>query len=290
MKKRCIILITVLAMILASATSVFAGSLEVVNITPKDGSSNSQPQNMCVKLEFSEKMIGAADIDSNAGRFKITDSNGKEQAFQMVYSDKYPNELWLVLDGTLEQKTEYTVTIEAGIVSANGNTTAESITSTFETRNTKNDSLISTIMMLFMMGLLFFFTSRAAKKKEMENEVLTVAQAEKLNPYKIAKAKGWKIEVAEEYVRKEKEKAKKAEEKALEDKRRREQISAEERAKIEAEVDSEERRNGWFRVHTKGSMLAHGLECPKSIKKKNAAKRKAAEERAKKYAKMKKKK
>ena len=290
MKKRCIILITILAMILASATTVFAGGLEVVNINPKDGSTNSQAMNMCVKLEFNDKMVGAPDIDANAGRFKITDPEGKEQAFQMVYSEKYPNELWLVLDGALEQKTEYTVTIGAGIVSANGNTTAESKTVTFATRNAKNDSLISTVMMIFMMGLLIFMTSRSAKKKEKENEVLTVAQAEKLNPYKIAKAKGWKIEVAEEYVRREKEKAKKAEEKALEEKRKREAISAEERAKIEAEVDSEERRNGWFRVHSKGSMVAHGLECPKSIKKKNAAKRKAAEERAKKYAKMKKKK
>ena len=290
MKKRCIILITILALILTSATSVFAGGLEVVGVSPKDGSSNSQPQNMCVKLTFNDAMFGASDIDANAGRFKITDPEGKEQAFQMVYSEKYPNELWLVLDGVLDIKTEYTVTIGAGIVSANGNTTAESTTVTFATRNTKNDSLISTVMMIFMMGLLFFLTSRSAKKKEKENEVLTVAQAEKLNPYKIAKAKGWKIEVAEEYVRREKEKAKKAEEKALEDKRRREAISAEERAKIEAEVDSEERRNGWFRVHTKGSLVAHGLECPKAIKKKNAAKRKAAEERAKKYAKMKKKK
>lgn len=290
MKKRCIILITILAMILASATSVFAGGLEVVNINPKDGSKNSQPQNMCVKLEFNDQMVGASDIDANAGRFKITDPQGKEQAFQMVYSDKYPNELWLVLDGVLEQKTEYTVTIGAGIASANGMTTAESKTVTFETRNQKNDSIISTVMMIFMMGLMFFLAGRSAKKKEKENEVLTVAQAEKLNPYKIAKAKGWKIEVAEEYVKREKEKARKAEEKALEDKRRREAISAEERAKIEAEVDSEERRNGWFRVHTKGSLVAHGLECPKTIKKKNAAKRKAAEERAKKYAKNKKKK
>ncbi len=290
MKKRCIILITILAMILASATTVFAGGLDLVEVNPKDGSNNSQPVNMCVKLTFNDVMVGADDIEANAGRFKITNPDGEEQSFQMVYSEKYPNELWLVLDGALEQKTEYKVTVGAGVVSANGKTTAESTSVTFATRNTKNDGLISTVMMIFMMGLLFFLSSRAAKKQKQENEPLTVAQAEKLNPYKIAKAKGWKLEVAEEYVRREKEKAKKAEEKALEDKRRREAISAEERAKIEAEVDSEERRNGWFRVHTKGSMLAHGLECPKPIKKKNAAKRKAAEERAKKYAKNKKKK
>ena len=289
MKKRCILLITILALILSTSTA-FAGGLTVTNVTPKDGSANSQPQNMCVKVTFSDQMFGASNIDANAGRFKITDPEGKEQPFRMVYSEKYPDELWLVLDGALGIKTEYTVTIGAGITSANGNTTAESTTTTFATRNTKNDSLISTVMMIFMMGLIFVLSSRAAKKKEKENQVLTVAQAEKLNPYKIAKAKGWKLEVAEEYVRREKEKAKKAEEKALEEKRRRDAISAEERAKIEAEVDSEERRNGWFRVHAKGSMVGHGLECPKAIKKKNAAKRKAAEERAKKYAKMKKKK
>ena len=290
MKKRFLILVTIIALILASASSVFAGGLDVVSVNPKDGAKNSQPTNMAVKIKFSDTMVGASDIDANEGRFKITNPDGAEQPFQMVYSEKYPDELWLVLDGALEQKTEYKVTIGAGIVSANGNSTAESQAVTFTTRNTGTDSIISTVMMIFMLGLMFVLTSRAAKKKEQENQVLTVAQAEKLNPYKIAKAKGWKIEVAEEYVRREKEKAKKAEEKALEEKRRREAISAEERAKIEAEVDSEERRNGWFRVHAKGSMVAHGLACPKAIKKKNAAKRKAAEERAKKYAKNKKKK
>ena len=82
----------------------------------------------------------------------------------------------------------------------------------------------------------------------------------------------------------------KKKEAALEAKRRREAISEAERKAIEAEVDAEERRNGWFRVHAKGSLVAHGFACPKSVKKKNAAKRKAEEERAKKYAKNKKKK
>ena len=88
----------------------------------------------------------------------------------------------------------------------------------------------------------------------------------------------------------EEKKARKAEEKLLEIKRQKEAMAAAELAAIEAEVDSEERRNGWFRVKTPGSFKAHGHAIPKSVKKKYAAKRKAAEERAKKYAKNKKKK
>ena len=83
-----------------------------------------------------------------------------------------------------------------------------------------------------------------------------------------------------------------AEEKALEEKRKREAITAAEMAEINEELDSEERRNGWFRVKSKqsGSFKAHGHAVPRKVLKKNAAKRKAEEERAKKYAKNKKKK
>ena len=106
MKKRFILLITILALVLASATTAFAGGLEVVKVSPKDGSKSSQPLNAAVKITFNDTMVGAPDIDANASRFKITDPEGKAQPFKMVYSEKYPNELWLVLDGILEQKTE----------------------------------------------------------------------------------------------------------------------------------------------------------------------------------------
>ncbi len=290
MKRRFISFIFILLVVFACTGTAFASGLEVVKITPKDGAKTSQPMNMAVKIYFSEVMVGNPDIEANKGRFKIADSEGKLQPFTMVYSEKYPNELWLVLDDALQANSGYTVTIGAGISSASGASTAESITSSFHTRNTKVDSVISTVLMIFMMGLLVVLSSRAAKKKQQEEQPLTMAQAEKLNPYKIAKAKGWKLEVAEEYVRREKEKARKAEEKALEIKRQKEEMAAAELAAIEAEVDSEERRNGWFRVHTRASFSAHGIAIPKYVKKKNAAKKKAAEERAKKYAKNKKKK
>lgn len=290
MKRRFISFICIALLFLSCTGTAFAGGLEVTKITPKDGAKTSQPMNMAVKIYFSEVMVGNPDIDSNKGRFKIADADGNLQAFTMVYSEKYPNELWLVLDEALKPNSGYTVTIGAGISAANGTTTSESMVSTFKTRNTKTDSIISTVMMILMMGLLVVLSTRATKKKQQEEQPLTMAQAEKLNPYKIAKAKGWKIEVAEEYVRREKEKSRKAEEKALEIKKRKEEMAAAELAAIEAEVDSEERRNGWFRVHSKASFSSHGHAVPKYVKKKNAVKKKAAEERAKKYAKNKKKK
>ena len=290
MKKRFIVFSLILALLLMASSSAYG--LEVVGTTPKDGFTRSQPQNMAVKIKFDEQMVGAADIESNAKHFKITDPDGKEQSFSMVYSEKYPNELWLILDENLQTDTEYKVSIGAGIVSAQGNETKAATDMSFKTRNTSKDNTISTIMMICMMGLMVVMTVLSSKKKAQENQVLSVAQAEKLNPYKIAKQKKWSLEQAQAYVEKEKEKARKAEEKALEEKRKREAITAAEMAEINEELDSEERRNGWFRVKSKetGSFKAHGHAIPKKVLKKNAAKRKAEEERAKKYAKNKKKK
>jgi len=288
MKKRIIVFICILMLVLASTCTAFAGGLEIVETSPEDGFKGAQPSNMAIKITFNDTMIGSPD--SNKARFKIKNEAGELQKFTVVSSEKYPDQLWLVVDGTLAVDSTYTVDIGAGIKSANGNTTAETQTITFKTRNTKTDSLISTVLMFAMFGGIIVYSTISAKKKAAEEQPMTQAQLEKLNPYKIAKAKDISLEQAEEYIKKEKEKAKKAEEKAEELKRQKENMAAAELAKIEAEVDSEERRNGWFRVKAKGSFVEHGHEVPKAIKKKNAAKRKAAEERAKKYAKNKKKK
>ncbi|MBR5926606.1 MAG: Ig-like domain-containing protein, partial [Firmicutes bacterium] len=198
MKKRFIVFSLILALVLAASSSVYG--LEVVGTTPKDGFTRSQPNNMAVKVKFDEQMVGAANIESNASHFKITDPEGKEQAFSMVYSEKYPNELWLILDEALQTDTEYKVTIGSGIVSASGNATTKTTTMSFRTRNTSKDNTISTIMMIGMMGLMVVMSVLSARKKDKEEQVLTVSQAEKLNPYKIAKQKKWSLEQAQAYV------------------------------------------------------------------------------------------
>lgn len=289
MKKRFIAIICILALLLASATTVFADGLEITKITPKDGSKSSQPFNAAIKLTFNDTMYGV-DTKQNQGKFKITDPEGKEQAFTLITTEKYPDQLWLVLDGTLESKTEYKLTISEGILSANGKRTTGEKVSSFATRNTNTDSIISTGMMMFMIAIMIIMTNKATKKAQEEAQVLTVAQAEKLNPYKISKQKKISLEEAEKYIAKEKEKARKAEAKLLEEKARKEAILAEEREKIEAEVDAEERRNGWFKVGARRGHVARGVAIPYSIKKQLAAKRKAAAELAKKRAKNKKKK
>ena len=289
MKKRFITIICILALVFAATTTVFAGGLEITKITPKDGSKNSQPVNAAIKVTFNDTMYGV-EPKQNQGKFKITDPEGKEQAFTLVTTEKYPDQLWLVLDGALEIKTEYTLTASADILSANGNRTTQEVVSKFATRNTGTDSIISTGMMMVMIAVMVIMTSRATKKAQEEAQVLTVAQAEKLNPYKIAKQKKISLEEAEKYIAKEKEKARKAEERILEERRKKEAILAEERAKIEAEVDAEERRNGWFKVGSRRGHVARGIAVPYSIKKQLAAKRKAAAELAKKRAKNKKKK
>lgn len=290
MKRRFTVLFLILAMVLCAATAAYGLDLEM--IAPKDGAKNCQPANMAIKFRFDEEMYGAADIDKNAVHFKVTDPEGVVQPFKMVYSEKYPNQLWLILNDTLQADTEYTVSVSAGISALSGAKTTDAKTFTFKTRDTHRDSIISTVLMLVMMAMMGVMSVLAARKKNDEDKVMTVAQAEKLNPYKIAKQKGWSIEQANSYVEKEKEKARKAEEKAAEAKRKREQLTEAEMAEIEAELDAEERRNGWFKVksQTSGSFKAHDRKLPKQVTRKFAARRKAEEERAKRYAKNKKKK
>ena len=285
MKRTAAILSIILILAMVLCPMAHAAGLEVTKVTPEDGKKGMQPQNMAVKVTFNEEMD---DRISNASFFSVKDSEGTDIAFQVVHSDKYPDELWVVLDETLTSDSEYTFVAKAGIQSASGSTLGTDFTSTFRTRNTKTDSLISMLMMFGMMAFMFISSSKAAKKNA-ENAAIasgsTPKKAENLNPYKIAKEKGISLEEATAYVEKQKAKQAKENERLAAEKAKRDEAMAAEMAEIQARLEAEAeaaRRANNFRVKAPGSMAAKGYKIPRSIVKKNKAKREAAAKQAKK--------
>ena len=285
MKRTAAILSIILILAMVLCPMAYAAGLEITKVVPNDGEKGKQPQNMAVKVTFNEKMD---DRESNAAYFSVKASDGTEIPFQAVHSDKYPNELWVVLDETLASDTEYSFTAKAGLQSASGNTLGTDFTSSFKTRNVKTDSLISMLMMFGMMGFMFFASSKAAKKNAETTAVATGAttkKAENLNPYKIAKEKGISLEEATAYVEKQKAKQAKENERLAAEKAKRDEAMAAEMAEIQARLEAEAeaaRKANNFRVKAPGSMAAKGYKIPKSIVKKNKAKRDAAAKQAKK--------
>ena len=279
-------LLAAIAIILVSAVSAFAGDVEITGISPKDGSKGNQPTNVAVKLKFSEDMRGGEEADA-ANKSKITisgpDAEGNEKSFDftIVHSDKYPNELWIVLTDALTSNAEYSINVDSGIVSASGSHTSSPLTTTFKTRNTKTDSYISMAMMVLMFGFMIFMSQREGKKQMAENDAYyALAAAKKLNPYKIAKQKGISVEAAQAYCEKEKAKAQKAVDKANAEKAKAAAAKQAEMdaaaARIEAELAAAHAASV-YKVKAPKSVKAAGGRIPKSVR--NRAKEREEAER-----------
>ncbi len=283
MKRIAALLCVLIVLILSFSSAAFASGLSVESVSPADGSKGYQPQNMAIKVKFSEQMNDSAE---NASKFSVTDPEGNAIPFQLVHSEKkYPNELWLVLSQDLAPDTEYTVTVQSGITSASGSTFDGEQTTTFRTRNVKIDSYISMGFMVVFMVFMFTATSKAAKKAAEKADPIAAERAAiaKMNPYKMAKEKNISVEEAQAIISKEKEKLAKKMAKAEEEARKREEAKRAEMAAIEAELDAQEaaaRHAANYQVKGPRSIKAAGGTVPRSVIKKNKAKREAAEKAA----------
>ena len=279
--KKLAALVAALAIVLASACSVFASDLDIVKITPKDGAKGKQPTNMAIKIKFSENMNGGDELDTaNKDKFTVTDPEGNPVEFVIAHHDKYQDELWLVLTGELASDTEYTFEMKPGIRSTSGSVTSESKTTTFKTRNVKTDSYVSMVFMLAMFGLMFFMSQRENKKQlEKTDANYAYEAAKKLNPYKIAKQKGISLEEAQAYCDKEKAKAKKALDKANAEKAKAEAAKQAEldaaQARIEAEMAAAHDASV-YRVKGPRSVKEAGGKLPRSVRNRAKAREEAA--------------
>jgi len=279
MKRITALLGIILVLAIAMSPMAFASGLQIEKITPADGETGKQPQNMAVKVTFSESMMDEKAILKNKSKFKITDDEGVVQPFEIMYSaEKFPNELWLVLEKTLESDTEYKVEIIPGVLSADGNTLDASMSTTFKTRNTATDAKVSLGLMGVMMLFMFSATSKSAKKAAEKSsfEESGKIKEENLNPYKLAKIKGISLEEATAYVEKEKAKIAKRQQKLEEEQRKLEAEKAAELLAIEEELKAAESSLENYKVAKPASIKAAGGKIPKSVIKKNREKREAA--------------
>lgn len=302
MKRKFSVLCIAIAVMLMSFSTVFASGLEIVKTSPADGSTGYQPKNMAVKFTFNEDMMDEAAIAANKSKFTIKDPEGNAQAFDIVYNaEKYPNELWLVLEGELGSNTEYTVTVEPGVKSASGATLDSGMNFMFKTRNLATDSKISMGLMMVMMFVMFGATSKAAKKAQEEADpkaAMKVAEESvNLNPYKIAKERNISLDEAKAIVAKEKEKLERKKAKEEESRIRKEEKRAAQIKAIEEELEEDSsyldavlREEGIYRVAGPKSVKAAGGRIPRSVRQKKEARRKAEAAKARKAMQNKKKK
>ena len=209
MKKAGIILSLTLLMVLMSFSMCFASGLELLDSYPQDGSNDARPENFLVKLYFNEDVSAKAVQEDNQDAFKFTDAKGKELKTRILYNDKRQDEIWVLVEKTLTQDAEYTLSISGDLKIENGDTLGKDKTIKLKTRSTSTDNNVNMAMMGVMMVGMIFFTSISAKRTaKKQEEELKAEDKVKVNPYKVARETGKAVEDIVAKTEKEKEKAK----------------------------------------------------------------------------------
>lgn len=280
MKRAAAVLALMMTLLMAVSSFTYASGLELTKITPNDGEEGKQVSNMAIKMTFSAEMATEENVKANEKNFVIKGADGKTVPFYPVFdAEKYPNDIWLILEADLASDSEYTVTIKGDLKSVDGQTLGEDVTSTFFTRNTRTDSNVSMLLTFGMMGVMFYSTSKMTKKAtEKQKEVQGDPEME-LNPYKIAKEKNISVQEAVAIVEKEKAKAEKANKKAV-----KKAEAVEERYDDTPTFEYEEDLGpNTYKVKERASMKETGHHIPKAvsrrIKEKKEAERLAEERR-----------
>ena len=210
-------LIALLAAVMVMAGSVFsfaADGLELVSSYPEDGQKNTSMENLGVKLTFNHPINSEEAKKVDASKFSIVDQDGEKVPVQVLFSDKNDGLVLVVADidqGFIaKNNSEYTLTIDAGLVDNDGNELAKAQTVSFRTYNQRVNNMVNMGMMFIMFGGIMFFTMRQNKQKEEEEKDKKDEPKEAFNPYKEARRTGKSVEeVKAEQAKKEAKLAKK---------------------------------------------------------------------------------
>ena len=271
------ILALTLVILTLATTAVFAGSFQLTQMFPEDGSKTAVPQNVAIKLIFNENISSESAQKANEGIFRITAADGSVIEYEALYNaDKYPNEVWLQTKQDLVIKETYTVTIPSTMVSSDGETLGKVESKTFTIRDTARDNTVYMVLMVGMMVLMMFLTTRdAARKIQKEQEAQKGSKAvAKVNPYKESKKSGKSIgeinaATDAKKARAEAAAAKRAAKEAeLMEKIRKEVIAARKKAGI--------KRAGVYSVSGRRPISAAGVKAPASVLQKHKATVKAS--------------
>ena len=214
MKRGTLIAVLTAIMVMAcSAFSFAADGLELVSSYPEDGQKNTSMENLGVKLTFNHPINSEEAKKVDASKFSIVDQDGEKVPVQVLFSDKNDGLVLVVADidqGFIaKNNSEYTLTIDGGLVDNDGNVLEKAQTITFRTYNQKVNNMVNMGMMFFMFGGIMFFTMRQNKQKEEESSDKD-ENKEAFNPYREAKRTGKSVEeVMDEQAKKEEKLARK---------------------------------------------------------------------------------
>ena len=216
MKRSTLIALIAAVMVMASSVFSFAAEgLELVESYPEDGQNNTSMENLGVKLTFNHPINSDEAKAVDASKFSIVDEEGETVPIQVLFSDSKDGLVLVVADPdqgfVAKNNSEYTLTIEEGLVDNEGNVLGQTQTVKFRTYNQKANNMVNMAMMFIMFGGIMFLTMRQNnKKEEEEQEKAGETKKPAFNPYKEAQRTGKSVEeVMAEQARKEEKEAKK---------------------------------------------------------------------------------
>ena len=213
------ILIALLAAVMVMTGSVFswaADGLELVSSYPEDGQKNTSMENLGVKLTFNNPINSDEAKKTDASKFSIVDEDGEKVPVQVLFSEKNDGLILVVADVdqgfVAKNNSEYTLTIDEGLVDNEGNTLDQAKTITFKTYNQRVNNMVNMGMMFIMFGGIMFLTMRQNNRKEEEEQDKKDEPKKAFNPYKEAQRTGKSVEevMAEQAKEEEKEARRKA--------------------------------------------------------------------------------
>jgi len=205
MKRAGVVLSLSILIALMSFSTCFAAGLELIDSYPQNGSNDSTLENVVVKLYFNEDVSAEAVQEDNKSAFEFTNEEGAVLPLRILYP-KNNDEIWVLVNQSLESDTKYKLVISGALKVPNGDTLGEDRTVEFSTRNISADTTVNMVLMGIMMVGMIIFTSISTKralKKEEEKKT----EEKKVNPYKVAKETGKSVEAIVAKTEKEKEKA-----------------------------------------------------------------------------------
>lgn len=205
MKRLGAVISLTLLLVMLSTSFAFAGTLELVSSYPENGDGGFQIENTGVKLYFNEDVLNKDNEAVNNKAITILNEKGKKMPTKVYYSAKEEGLVLVLIEGILDSKSEYTLTVTDNFLAANGDPLEKPITLTFKTRDMSKDMTVNMVMMGIMFVGVLIFSSRNMKK-QMAKEQEEKAKEAKVNPYKVAKETGKSVQEIVENDIKEKEK------------------------------------------------------------------------------------
>lgn len=212
MKKRGLVVLFTIMMLAMSSVAAFAAedsAFALKSSYPKDGQKNTSIENAGVKLEFNHSITGEKTEANNKKCVTITDKDGKKVPITVLTQDDDTGLMLVLVDTTdqkytIENNSDYTLTIDKNFMDSEGNTLGEDIEITFRTFNQRFNMMVNMVMMALMFGGIMFFTVRQTMNQKNEDQLAKEKKGEaKFNPYREAKRTGKSVEevIAEEEKR-----------------------------------------------------------------------------------------